>query len=304
MAGYFDNMGTGPSSGSEFDYARNGATNPGAVPATGFYDRLFGHKGAPGGGKKGQPPVPLAPSGNPAHTPPVGQPNISSGAGLIKRIMTSIASPPSFNSAGQPLVPGMNKTVPELLQTVGQGVQSLTQRMAAAMPQNPPAQSYPPQVAPTMPPRGPMPSAGAPGPQYTPPPMGGAPGPQYQPPMPTAAMPNPGQQPGFFSGGHYARGGYPQLMTGMPMRHARGDYVPDTGHGDGRSDNVNAKLSPGEYVMDGETVALLGNGNNDAGARKLDEMRHNLRVQKGKALAEGRFSPDAKDPMHYVKGHK
>lgn len=92
-------------------------------------------------------------------------------------------------------------------------------------------------------------------------------------------------------------------MMGLPMRHAHGGdaFVPDRGTGDGRSDNVDARLSPGEYIMDGETVALLGNGNNNAGARKLDQMRHNLRKQKGKALAKGKFSPNAKDPEDYIK---
>ena len=74
------------------------------------------------------------------------------------------------------------------------------------------------------------------------------------------------------------------------------------GGADGRSDDVNAVLSDGEYVMDAESVAMLGNGSSKAGAAKLDQMRSNLRKQKGQALAHGKISPDAKSPLAYLKG--
>lgn len=74
------------------------------------------------------------------------------------------------------------------------------------------------------------------------------------------------------------------------------------GSGSGRDDTINARLSDGEYVMDAETVALLGDGSNDEGARRLDQMRKELRAQKGKALAKGKFSPNAKSPLAYLKG--
>ena len=74
------------------------------------------------------------------------------------------------------------------------------------------------------------------------------------------------------------------------------------GGGTGRSDSIPAKLSDGEYVMDAETVALLGDGSSKAGAQKLDQFRANIRKQKGKALAQGKFSPDAHDPSHYLTG--
>jgi hypothetical protein len=61
-------------------------------------------------------------------------------------------------------------------------------------------------------------------------------------------------------------------------------------------------LSDGEYVIDAETVALLGNGSTRAGAAMLDQMRQGIRQQKGKALAKGKFSPDAKSPLAYMKG--
>jgi hypothetical protein len=72
------------------------------------------------------------------------------------------------------------------------------------------------------------------------------------------------------------------------------------GGGTGRSDSIDAKLSDGEYVIDAETVALLGDGSSKAGAKKLDQFRANIRKQKGAALSKGKFSPDAKDPTDYL----
>ena len=74
------------------------------------------------------------------------------------------------------------------------------------------------------------------------------------------------------------------------------------GTGSGRDDTISAKLSDGEYVIDAETVALLGNGSTKAGAAALDQMREQIRKQKGKMLAKGKFSPDAKSPLAYMKG--
>lgn len=74
------------------------------------------------------------------------------------------------------------------------------------------------------------------------------------------------------------------------------------GSGTGRADTIDARLSDGEYVMDAETVAMLGDGSTRAGALKLDQMREKLRQHKGKALARGKFSPNAKSPLAYVKG--
>jgi len=73
------------------------------------------------------------------------------------------------------------------------------------------------------------------------------------------------------------------------------------GGGTGRSDSIDAKLSDGEYVMDAETVALLGDGSAGAGARRLDEMRAKIRQHKGKSMARGKFSANAKSPLSYIK---
>ncbi len=70
----------------------------------------------------------------------------------------------------------------------------------------------------------------------------------------------------------------------------------------GRADTVNAQLSVGEYVMDAETLALLGNGSVESGAKKMDQMREAIRAHKGKALAQGKISPNAKSPLAYLKG--
>lgn len=93
----------------------------------------------------------------------------------------------------------------------------------------------------------------------------------------------------------------PDRIHPKPRGYAHGGFAV-RGDGDGRSDSIDAKLSDGEYVMDAETVALLGNGSNRAGADKLDQFRVNLRKDKGRGLARGEFSVHAKDPMAYARG--
>lgn len=73
------------------------------------------------------------------------------------------------------------------------------------------------------------------------------------------------------------------------------------GAGSGRADTIDARLSDGEYVMDAETVALLGDGSTKEGARRLDSMREQLRQHKGKSMARGQFSANAKSPLAYLK---
>lgn len=74
-----------------------------------------------------------------------------------------------------------------------------------------------------------------------------------------------------------------------------------TGSGSGRADTIDAKLSDGEYVIDAETVGLLGDGSNKEGAKRLDAMRQSIRSHKGKTLAKGKISPNAKSPLSYLK---
>ena len=91
----------------------------------------------------------------------------------------------------------------------------------------------------------------------------------------------------------------PAAMGGL-MRAAQGRYVKGQGHG--REDRIPALLSDGEYVFDAETVSMLGDGSSDAGAKKLDQMREQIRKHKAGGLARGRMSPDAKDPARYLHG--
>jgi hypothetical protein len=97
----------------------------------------------------------------------------------------------------------------------------------------------------------------------------------------------------------FATGGHVSDMAVKPQ--ARQDFAVQ-GSGTGRSDSIAAKLSDGEYVVDAETVALLGDGSSKAGAKKLDQLRVNIRKQKGRALAKGKFSPNAKAPHAYLSG--
>ncbi len=75
------------------------------------------------------------------------------------------------------------------------------------------------------------------------------------------------------------------------------------GEGTGRSDEIPAYLSDGEYVMDAETVSMLGDGSNKAGAEALNDMRKAIRKHKGSNLVNGKFSDDAKSPLEYMRGN-
>lgn len=83
------------------------------------------------------------------------------------------------------------------------------------------------------------------------------------------------------------------------VKAAEGRYV--KGGGTGTSDDIPAVLSDGEYVIDAQTVSMLGDGSSDAGAAQLDKMREEVRKHKGKALADGKFAPNAKGPLSYMK---
>lgn len=72
------------------------------------------------------------------------------------------------------------------------------------------------------------------------------------------------------------------------------------GHG-GQDDVIDAKLAPGEYVFDADVVSALGDGDNKAGAAKLDAWRERLRSHKRSAPSH-RIPPRAKDPEAYLRG--
>lgn len=100
---------------------------------------------------------------------------------------------------------------------------------------------------------------------------------------------------------HHARGGAIEGdssgLGSLGVPHAEGHVA---GPGTGRSDEIDAKLSDGEYVMDAETVAMLGDGSTNAGAKRLDSFRENIRKHKGKKLSRGHISPNAKQPHLYL----
>jgi len=108
-----------------------------------------------------------------------------------------------------------------------------------------------------------------------------------------------GGVPGYQEGGEFDYWEQNEDVTNtVPTVSAQGRYV--KGPGTGRSDDIEARLSDGEYVMDAETVALLGDGSSDEGAARLDSMRSNLRKHKGENLRKGKFSHKAKEPAQYM----
>ena len=123
----------------------------------------------------------------------------------------------------------------------------------------------------------------------------------------------PTQMPQYAMGGqvmptnpsYYTYGQVPQYSNSMPMKRGGLSSVKMNESGrpisDGRTDDIPAMLSDGEYVIDAETVALLGNGSQDAGAKQLDRMRQQVRKQKGGALSKGQISPNARSPLAYLK---
>lgn len=93
-------------------------------------------------------------------------------------------------------------------------------------------------------------------------------------------------------------GALSQLGT-EPLDATSSTYV--QGPGSGRSDSIPAVLSDKEYVLDAATVSALGDGSPDEGARRLDEMRANLRRSQGGALSQGKMAPKAKRPEQYMR---
>jgi hypothetical protein len=110
-----------------------------------------------------------------------------------------------------------------------------------------------------------------------------------QPELPPAKPPEPDMV--------MATGG----LTGYAKGGSKSSRYVD-GPGSGREDKIPALLSDGEYVIDAETLALLGDGSTKEGARRMDKFRANIRKHKGRALSRGRISPNAKSPDKYMGG--
>lgn len=108
---------------------------------------------------------------------------------------------------------------------------------------------------------------------------------------------------GFHGGGalaHYADG---EGEDYGPQDHevfdtAKGDHFV-RGEGAGQEDNVNAKLSPGEWVGDANFISALGDGNNEEGSRIMYAMRKKVMADKGmKHTVPPKLK---KSPMKYLE---
>jgi hypothetical protein len=101
------------------------------------------------------------------------------------------------------------------------------------------------------------------------------------------------------------RGGLPALSN-VPMAEGRLDFRKGSavhGPGDGQSDDIPAMLADGEYVIDAETVAQIGNGSTKAGAQALDKFRENIRAHKRSAPLN-KIPPKTKALTSYLKKGK
>lgn len=115
-----------------------------------------------------------------------------------------------------------------------------------------------------------------------------------QPTQPVAALEIPSAQQAINQGGiQMAHGGLAHLAAG-------GRYL--DGATDGMADEINttidgeqpAKLSHGEFVIPADVVSHLGNGNSDAGAKKLYEMMARVRKARTGNEEQGRqINPDS-----------
>jgi len=99
------------------------------------------------------------------------------------------------------------------------------------------------------------------------------------------------------------KGGLPHASN-VPMVEGRMDFRRGSavhGAGDGQSDDIPAMLADGEYVIDAETVAQIGNGSTKAGAQALDKFRESIRAHKRSAPIN-KIPPKTKALTSYLKG--
>ena len=100
----------------------------------------------------------------------------------------------------------------------------------------------------------------------------------------------------------YKKGGstLPNMMyEAEEMEHplGLGRYI--AGDTNGQDDKIQALLSDGEYVIPADVVAHLGDGNNTAGAKKLDMGLKKIRKHKGGII--NKLPPKAKSLASYLK---
>lgn len=99
--------------------------------------------------------------------------------------------------------------------------------------------------------------------------------------------------------GGAVEGGLGTLRQGLHSMAVAQGLIP--GGEDGQSDQVPILASPGEYVFDAESVSMLGNGNTEAGAKMLDEMRQSLREHK-RSAGPGEIAPASGSIEQYLGG--
>lgn len=121
---------------------------------------------------------------------------------------------------------------------------------------------------------------------------------QNQQPLPVYV--NPRKRNGYTGVPDYTTQGEAEYFDNNYAEGGPVGYVANETGDHGRSDKIEALLSPNEYVIDAETVSLLGNGSPEAGAAQLDQLRANIRKHKGSALAAGAISPDALPADQYI----
>jgi hypothetical protein len=104
----------------------------------------------------------------------------------------------------------------------------------------------------------------------------------------------------------YAMGGQVEPTEYVPgpegkyfARHAKRGFAVN-GPGTGQSDDIPTMLADGEYVIDSDTVAALGDGSSKAGAAVLDKFREEIRKHKRSAPIDD-IPPKAKSPLAYLK---
>jgi hypothetical protein len=178
---------------------------------------------------------------------------------------------------------GLGQTAPQTYYTFGKPVDPLQNlRNPTPFQQQPQQQQMPPQAAQNaqqMPPQQALPQ------------MGMAP---TQPSIPQGIPP---AGAGMKSGGLPAWSNVPITQGRLNFRQGAAVH----GAGDGQSDDIPAMLADGEYVIDAETVAQIGNGSTKAGAQALDKFRENIRKHKRSAPVN-KIPPKTKALTSYLKG--
>lgn len=99
----------------------------------------------------------------------------------------------------------------------------------------------------------------------------------------------------------YAEGGEIEIEVNQPGALTQAFAGGVNGEDGGQSDLISIQVSPGEYVMDAESVSALGDGNTQAGIAKLDELRQRLRAEK-RAAPVDEIPSQARGPLSYMRG--